>query len=201
MIATWKGEFGSFWPKGNSFYGPITGIAPGEVAVLNLAVPGNQTLSTGVMVIYADEESFTFMTPEGHMFASWITFSAFRDGATPVVQIEVLLRANDPIYEVSMALFGHKQENAFWLGTLHRLAARFGVEAEATMEADLRRPQAPVAEREEHPLQRRDPLGDVDRDAPASLVPRLRRGVTRPDLSVHGRDGSRGRVGRDGDAG
>jgi hypothetical protein len=134
VIATWKGEFGSFWPKGNSFYGPITGIAPGEVAVLNLSVPGNQTLSTGVMVIYADEESFTFMTPEGHMFASWITFSSFRDGETPVVQIEVLLRANDPMYEVSMALFGHKQENAFWLGTLHRLAARFGVEAEATME-------------------------------------------------------------------
>ena len=100
-----------------------------------------------------------------------------------------------------MALFGHKQENAFWLGTLHRLAARFGVEAEATMEADLRRPQAPVAEREEHPLQRGDPLGDLDRDAPASLVPRLRRGVIRPDLSVHGRDGFRGRVGRGGDAG
>jgi len=75
------------------------------------------------------------MTPEGHMFASWITFSSFRDGATPVVQIEVLLRANDPMYEVSMALFGHKQENAFWLGTLHRLAARFGIEADATMEA------------------------------------------------------------------
>ena len=32
VIATWKSEFGSFWPKGNSFYGPITGIAPGEVA-------------------------------------------------------------------------------------------------------------------------------------------------------------------------
>ena len=36
VIATWKSEFGSFWPKGNDFYGPITGIAPGEVAVLNI---------------------------------------------------------------------------------------------------------------------------------------------------------------------
>lgn len=137
VIATWKAEFGSFWPKGNSFYGPITGIAPGEVALLNLSVPGNQTLSTGVMVIYADDESFTFMTPEGHMFAAWITFSAYRDGATPVVQIEVLLRANDPMYEISMALFGHKQENAFWLATLHNLAARFGVDATATLEQTL----------------------------------------------------------------
>lgn len=137
VIATWKGEFGAFWPKGNSFYGPITGIAPGEVALLNMAVPGRQTLSTGVMVIYADEESFTFMTPEGHMFAAWITFSAFRDGPTPVVQIEVLLRANDPMYEVSMGLFGHRQENAFWMATLHNLADRFGVDAAATLEQTL----------------------------------------------------------------
>ena len=134
VIGTWKHEFGDFWPKGNSFYGPITGIAPGEVALLNLSTPGRQTLSTGVMVIYADEESFTFMTPEGHMFAAWITFSAFRDSQTTVIQIEVLLRANDPIYEVSMGLFGHRQENAFWLATLHNLAARFGVEATATLE-------------------------------------------------------------------
>ena len=35
-------------------------------------------LSTGVMVLYADEESFTLMTPQGHMFAGWITFSAHR---------------------------------------------------------------------------------------------------------------------------
>ena len=33
-------------------------------------------LSTGVMVLYADDESFTLMTPQGHMFAGWITFSA-----------------------------------------------------------------------------------------------------------------------------
>jgi hypothetical protein len=40
--ATWKEHFGEFWPKGNRFYGPLTGIAPGEVAVLNLnlLVPG-----------------------------------------------------------------------------------------------------------------------------------------------------------------
>ena len=58
-------------------------MKPGEVALLNLAVPGGMTLSTGVRVIYADEESFSFMTPEGHMFAGMITFSAYDDGVTP----------------------------------------------------------------------------------------------------------------------
>jgi hypothetical protein len=27
------------------------------------------------MVLFADDVSFTLMTPEGHMFAGWITFS------------------------------------------------------------------------------------------------------------------------------
>ncbi len=134
VIATWKAEFGSFWPKGNRFYGPITSLKPGEVALLNLAMPGRQTLSTGVMVIYADEESFTFMTPEGHMFAAWITFTALRQDGVTMPRIEVLLRANDPLYEVGMSLFGHKQENAFWVATLHNLAMRFGVDGQATQE-------------------------------------------------------------------
>ena len=44
------------------------GIAPGEVAGLGMSMPGGLTLSTGVLVMYADEESFTLMTPQGHMF-------------------------------------------------------------------------------------------------------------------------------------
>ena len=46
-----------------------------------MTLPGKMKLSTGVMVLYADEESFTLMTPQGHMFAGWITFSATE--ATP----------------------------------------------------------------------------------------------------------------------
>ena len=55
VIATWKQNFQKFWPAKNFFYGPLTGIAPGEVAVLNLAMPGKLKLSTGVLVLYADE--------------------------------------------------------------------------------------------------------------------------------------------------
>jgi hypothetical protein len=68
------------------------------------------------------------------MFAAWITFTALRQDGVTTPRIEVLLRANDPLYEISMGLFGHKQENAFWLATLHNLATRFDVDAEATME-------------------------------------------------------------------
>jgi hypothetical protein len=127
VIAAWKANFQDLWPEGNRFYGPLTGIGPGDVALLNLAMPGRLRLSTGVLVLYADEESFTFMTPEGHMFAAWITFSAAElDGVTSA-QAQVLLRANDPLYELALAFGGHRKEDAFWRHTLGALAAHFGV--------------------------------------------------------------------------
>ena len=43
VIKSWKENFASFWPEGNRFYAPITGIAPGEVAVLNIT-PGGMPL-------------------------------------------------------------------------------------------------------------------------------------------------------------
>ena len=82
LIQSWKENFASFWPQGNHFYGLSAAIAPGQVAILNLAGPGGGNpaggpmISTGIIVIYADEESFSFMTPQGHMFAGMITFSA-----------------------------------------------------------------------------------------------------------------------------
>lgn len=127
VIDTWKKNFQSFWPKGNVFYGPLTGIAPGEVAVLNLTMPGRLKLSTGVLVLFADEESFTLMTPQGHMFAGWITFSAYEDEGGPVAQAQVLMRANDPLYEVGLTLGGHRKEDRFWEHTLKSLAAHFDV--------------------------------------------------------------------------
>ena len=126
LIATWKQRFPEFWPDGNSFYSPLTGIEPGEVALLNMTLPGRMKLSTGVMVLYADEESFTLMTPQGHMFAGWITFSAVEHERETIAQAQVLMRASDPIYEVGLALGGHRQEDVFWQHTLTQLAAHFG---------------------------------------------------------------------------
>lgn len=127
VIGEWKAHFPKFWPEGNDFYGPLQGVQPGEVALLNLSMPGGAKLSTGVRVIYADEESFSFMTPQGHMFSGMITFSAFDDSGVTVIQIQALIRASDPVIEVSFRMgFGHKQEDQFWFDTLRNLATHFG---------------------------------------------------------------------------
>jgi hypothetical protein len=128
-IATWKAHFPELWPKGNRFAGALTGISPGDVALLDLAIGGGVKLSTGVFVLYADDDSFTLMTPQGHMFAGWITFSAERTPAATDVQAQVLMRANDPLYEVAMTFGGHRKEDQFWAQTLTALGELLGVPA------------------------------------------------------------------------
>jgi len=125
-IAAWRAEFASFWPKGNDFYPPLTGLEPGEVALLSAAGPAGMKMKTGVLVLFADDVSFTLMTPEGHMFAGWITFSAHDEGGTTVAQAHVLMRAQDPLGEIGLAMGGHRNENRFWEQTLANLAAHLG---------------------------------------------------------------------------
>ena len=125
-ISTWKAHFPEFWPAGNRFAGALTGISPGDVALLDLAIGGGVKLSTGVFVLYADEESFTLMTPQGHMFAGWITFSAEGGPGGTVVQAQVLMRANDPLYELAMTFGGHRKEDVFWAETLTALGRYLG---------------------------------------------------------------------------
>jgi hypothetical protein len=125
-VSTWKAHFPEFWPAGNRFAGALTGISPGDVALLDLAIGGGVKLSTGVFVLYADEESFTLMTPQGHMFAGWITFSAEGAPDGTVVQAQVLMRANDPLYELAMTFGGHRKEDVFWAETLTALGRYLG---------------------------------------------------------------------------
>ena len=129
VVAHWKAGFPTFWPKGSRFYAPLSGIAPGEVALLEIQpVPGSPVrMSTGVMVIYADSESFTFMTPEGHALSAWITFSAFRDGDTTVAQAQALERTSDPIVELTFTLGANRSNDRFWEQTLGNLATSLGV--------------------------------------------------------------------------
>jgi len=127
VITIWKENFPQFWPAHSRFFGLLTGIAPGEVALLNLSV-GGLPLSTGVLVLYADEESFTLMTPQGHIFAGWITFSSFTDDDVTYAQAQVLMRASDPIYEMGLRFGGQKQEDKFWYHTLSHLAQYLKVE-------------------------------------------------------------------------
>jgi hypothetical protein len=131
VVAHWKERFPTFWPKGARFYAPLLGIAPGEVALLEVPpVPGAPVrMSTGVMVIYADDESFTFMTPEGHMLSAWITFSAARNGDTTVVQVQALERTSDPFVELGFMLGANRQNDRFWEQTLVNLATSLGMAA------------------------------------------------------------------------
>jgi hypothetical protein len=131
LIAIWKERFPTFWPGGSRFYAPLAGIAPGEVALLDIQpVPGSPVkLSTGVMVLYADDESFTFMTPEGHTLSAWITFSSYRDGGVTIAQAQALERTSDPFDEIAYVLGANKMNDRFWRQTMENLAKHVGVAA------------------------------------------------------------------------
>ena len=124
-IAHWRAHFGELWPRGSRFYGALEGINPGDVAPIAVAAGGGLKLTTGVLVVYADDESFAFMTPEGHMFAGMITFSSYEADAGTVLQTQVLIRPNDPIYELGMPVM-KRMEDRFWAATMRNLAGRLG---------------------------------------------------------------------------
>lgn len=131
VIRVWKTRFGEFWPKGQRMFLPASGIAPGEIGLINSSLPGTPTMATGVLVIYADDESFSFMSPEGHPFAGPLTFSAFLDDTgTTVAQVQELTRASDPLWELAMMtpVLGERMQNDIWRQTLRNLARSFGVD-------------------------------------------------------------------------
>jgi hypothetical protein len=123
VVGVWRERFPELSGFGKGFRVPSGGLAPGAVALLGGL--------SGVMVLYSDEESFTYMTPEGHPFSGWITFSAYEEeDGTTVAQAHLLIRANDPIYELMMPLGLHKAEDRTWQRTLRNLAAYFGANSE-----------------------------------------------------------------------
>jgi hypothetical protein len=131
VIRVWKEQFAGFWPPGSRFYGADRPIEPGDVGVLNLAGPAGTTIATGILVIYADEESFCFLSVEGHMFGGMINFSAYEEEGATIAQVQAMLRSGDPVYELGQRLgFAVEAEDRFWHGALTNLAAHLGVEGE-----------------------------------------------------------------------
>ena len=63
-IKAWKENFPDFWPKGGQFYGPMTGVVSRRRRGAEPQVGGGAKLSTGMLVLYADDKSFSFMTPK-----------------------------------------------------------------------------------------------------------------------------------------
>ncbi len=138
VISVWKENFGDFWYPSNKFYAPAGGITPGEVAIIG-GGKGPTKLTTGVRVIYADERSWSYMTPEGHPFAALITFSAHEsdDEQASVARVHLLVRANDPLYDASFKIYTSRLEDKIWIHTLTQLSAHFGGSESVTMEAHL----------------------------------------------------------------
>jgi hypothetical protein len=133
-VRVWKEHFPEFQPPNSRFYPSMAGVAPGEVLFISASV-GGMPVYTGVRVIYADDESFTVMTPEGHPESGWNTFSAYYDDdGTTVAQIQSLARANDPIYEVGFRIVGSTTQERIWTHVLKSLAAHFGLNEPVTLE-------------------------------------------------------------------
>ncbi len=133
-VRIWKERFPEFQPPNSRFYPSMAGVAPGEVLFISASV-GGMPVHTGVRVIYADDESFTVMTPEGHPESGWNTFSAYTDeDGTTVAQIQSLARANDPIYEIGFRVVGATEQERLWTHVLKSLSAHFGVNEPVSLE-------------------------------------------------------------------
>lgn len=141
VMRTWRENFARFQPPENRFIAPVSGgITPGEVFLIEAKVPpfpGGPSIlpvSTGVMILYADDTSFTVMNPEGHPLAGWNTFSVFveEDGCL-VAQVHEQSRPNDPLYELFNRFLGSsKQQDKIWVTVLTNLAVHFNVNAQVS---------------------------------------------------------------------
>lgn len=137
VMAEWKANFASFQPPENRFYAPSTGVKPGELLFIDstlvqgAGIGAMTEVASGVMVIYADDVSFTVMTPQGFPVSGWNTFSTFESDDAVVAQVQGLERATDPIYEFGYRFLGGEvKQDRTWSHVLRSLAAHFGIDAE-----------------------------------------------------------------------
>ncbi len=127
IVAIWRAEFPDFWPEGNFLFPSANApIAPGTTALLNLSMPGGLVLATGLMVVHADDTSFSFMTAQGHILSGWITFSCAKLGDSTYIEVHPLFRSADPLMEMGFRLGAARQEDRFWHESLTRFALRLG---------------------------------------------------------------------------
>ena len=135
VVAYWKEHLPDLMPAESRFYPSLTGIKPGEVVLINANLPGVPVpVSTGVLILYVDDESFSVMTPQGHPESGFNTFSAFVEDGVTFAQIQSLARANDPIFEFGFRFMGgSKQQENIWRHVLTALAANLSVTAQVEM--------------------------------------------------------------------
>jgi len=133
VIRALKENFPAFQPPYNRFYPSPAGIQPGEVVLIDSSTPGGP-VSTGVMVLHADDRSFTFITPQGHPESGWVTFTGMAGDNGVTAHILGLARANDPVYEAAFRTVGSGMQTRIWTHVLSSLAAHLGVPADVTVD-------------------------------------------------------------------
>ncbi len=140
VMQLWKENFANLQPEYNRFYASREGVKPGEVMLIDSSVPvmpgtpGVLPVSTGVMVMYSDEQMFTVITPEGHPESGWNTFSTFEENGVTVAQIQSMVRATDPLYEFGLRFMGgSKMQEQIWTHVLESLARLCGVNGQVEM--------------------------------------------------------------------
>lgn len=124
-IKALRERFPSFQPPENRFYASAAGIKVGEIVLINASSVG-MPVYTGVVISYADDESFTLMTPQGHPESGWVSFRAFSNGGHTVCRIQGLARANDPIYEIAFRFHGAAVQERIWKHVLKSLGDYLG---------------------------------------------------------------------------
>ena len=130
IISVLKNKFPEFQPPQNRFYPTETGIKPGEIVLINASTPGGM-VATGVMVLYAAPRTFTFITPQGHPEAGWVTFRSFEKEGRIIMQVQGLARASDPVYEAAFRIAGSNLQQQIWTFLLESLAKHTGSKSKA----------------------------------------------------------------------
>jgi hypothetical protein len=116
----------------NFFYPTSKGLSPGALVFIDSKTPGG-IVSTGIYVLYVDDTSFTYITPQGHPEAGWITFSAREQDEKIRLQIQGLVRAADPFYELAYAIAGQAFQEKIWLNVLTQMAKHLAIEDNGQM--------------------------------------------------------------------
>jgi len=137
VMAIWKAEFPRFQPPGNNIYPTLAGVQPGEQIFIDSAVsamPGVLPaipIASGVRVIFADDETFTIMPPQGFPEAGWNTFATFEEDGSTWAQVQTMARTSDPIYEFGFRFMGGSRfQDETWHHVLTSLAGYLGVNDE-----------------------------------------------------------------------
>jgi len=125
LINMMKKNLPRFQPPENKFFPSKRGIKPGEIILINAETPGG-LVATGVIVLYASKDTFTFITPQGHPEAGWVTFKSFKEGKRIIFQIQGLARASDPVYEIAFRVAGSNLQRQIWTHVLKSLAKHTG---------------------------------------------------------------------------